>query len=146
MPLTSPSRARRLALQALYEWDTVGHEPLEVLARKSEEEERPPDAETKAYAEKLIDLVRHNHDRLDRVIQPHAPAFPVGQLSAIDRTILRLAITEILFELAPPKVAINEAVELAKSFGGESTPRFINGALGSALAELQPDHYPRKAP
>jgi N utilization substance protein B len=78
-----------------------------------------------------------NKDRIDSIIQTHAPAWPVAQLAIIDRNILRLAIFEILLNnKVPVKAAINEAVELAKTFGSENSPRFINGVLGTVSAGL----------
>jgi N utilization substance protein B len=138
-------RARRLTLQALYEWDTVEHEPDASLVRLTEEDPKSQTGETVAYAEKLLELATANRSRLDRIIQTHASAWPVEQMAAVDRNILRMALSEIIWDLAPPKVAINEAVELAKSFGGEGSARFVNGVLGGALAELRPDHYSKKA-
>ena len=70
----------------------------------------------------------------------------MAQLAIIDRNVLRIALSEVIWELAPPKVAINEAVELAKSFGGDGSARFVNGVLGSTLAELRPDLYSKSIP
>lgn len=81
---------------------------------------------------------------IDSIIARYAPAFPVEQLSVLDRNMLRIAIYELLYERdTPVKVAINEAVELAKEFGGESSPKFVNGVLGSVVAHLD-EHKPKE--
>ena len=100
-----------------------------------EEGELPEDSS--AYAQELMDGVVHKRDEIDKSIHKYAPAWPVKQLPVIDRNILRLALFEIRFGHGiPRKVAINEAVELAKTFGGESSPKFVNGVLGSVMGEL----------
>lgn len=117
-------------MQALFEMDCVGHDALRVLYRLAEEKNLPEEAS--AFARELIEGVLKNKERIDSVIQSYAPAWPVAQLSPIDRNILRLAIFEILVDnRVPLKVAINEAVELAKTFSSESASRFVNGVLGS---------------
>ena len=127
-------RGRVLALQALYEMDTAGHPPLETVARLSQES-RPPKGAV-SFGQKLVSGVGQHRKEIDAVIHRHAPAWPVEQLPVIDRSLLRIALFEILFNQETPcKVAINEAVELAKSFGGESSPKFVNGVLGSVVAE-----------
>jgi len=92
--------------------------------------------EALSFSEELVKGVLQNKSKLDDVIEKFAPAFPAEQMSVIDRNILRLAIFEILFnDKTPIKVAINEAVELAKEFGSDSSPRLINGVLGSIITE-----------
>ena len=124
-------KARALALQALYEIDSVGHEVQEVLtsllAKGGLSEENA------TFIRDLVNGVIQNRDVIDCNIKKFAPAWPIEQIAVIDRNILRLAIFEILLDnkKVPIKVAINEAVELAKKFGGESSSRFVNGVLGS---------------
>ena len=126
-------RARAIALQALFEVDCVAHDPEETLARLEEEASLPE--EGVLFARELVAGVLTNRERIDNIIQTYAPAWPVAQLPGVDRNILRLAIFEILINnRVPVKAAINEAVELAKTFGGESSPRFVNGVLGSVSA------------
>ena len=121
---------RVLALQALFELDTVGHPPDQTIARLLEE--TAASAEAEAFARELVQGVLTNRDRIDEVIRKTAPSWPLEQVAAIDRNILRLAIYEILIDnRVPMRAAINEAVELAKQFGGETSPRFVNGVLGS---------------
>ncbi|MCX8125795.1 MAG: transcription antitermination factor NusB [Dehalococcoidia bacterium] len=128
-------KGRALALQALYEIDSVGHGPDDVLSRLAAEQETPEEAV--AFARGLVNGVLTNLDRIDHVISRYAPAFPVEQLAVIDRNILRLAIFEVLLDnKVPMKAAINEAVDLAKAFGSDSSPKFINGVLGSVAAEV----------
>lgn len=126
-------RARIIALKALYEADTVGHDPQEILTRLLEE--KPPPAEVAEFARELVSGVVTHRERIDQMIHDKAPAWPLEQIPAVDRNILRLAIYEIMVDnRVPVRVAINEAVELAKAFGGESSPKFINGVLGAVSA------------
>jgi len=118
------------ALQALFELDSVGHQPEDTIARQFERTPLP--AEVKEFAEELVNGVLSHKEEIDKTIENTAPAFPLDQLAVIDRNILRLAIYEILIDnRVPVRAAINEAVELAKGFGGEKSPKFINGVLGS---------------
>ena len=126
-------KARVLALQALYEVDSVGHEAEEAVTRLLANEGLSE--ENEAFTRELVSGVIHNKEKIDQNIQSFAPAWPIEQISVIDRNILRLAIFEILFDdKAPVKVAINEAVELAKRFGTDNSPKFVNGVLGSVSA------------
>jgi len=127
-------KARSAALQALYELDCTKHKAEEVLARLRAEEKLPQEAYI--FSEELVKGVLQHKPELDALIKKFAPAFPPEQMSVIDRNILRLAIFEILFDdKTPIKVAINEAIELAKGFGSDSSPRLINGVLGSITTE-----------
>ncbi len=127
-------QARSVALQALYEIDSVGHAPDAVIARRAEEESLPDEGVQFGLA--LVQGVQSHREALDNIIRKYAPEWPVEQLAIVDRNILRIA----LFELqhmrdVPIKVAINEAVELAKTFGSDTAPRFVNGVLGAFLLE-----------
>ena len=127
-------KARIVALQTLYELDCTRHKAEEVLAHLRAGEKLPQEA--LSFSEELVKGVLQNKSKLDALIKKFAPAFPPEQMSTIDRNILRLAIFEILFsDKTPLKVAINEAIELAKEFGGDSSPRLINGVLGSITTE-----------
>jgi len=126
-------KVRMLAVQALYEADSVGHEAEKVLDRSLSEEELSEDNAN--FARDLVKGVVQNKEKIDGHIRRFAPAWPVAQIPVIDRNILRLAIFEILLDnKVPVKVAINEAVELAKLFGSDSSPKFVNGVLGSVSA------------
>jgi N utilization substance protein B len=126
-------KARTLALQALYEIDTSGHKADDVTGRLLAEEDFTEQNE--AFVRDIVSGVIENKDKLDQSIREHAPAWPIEQLPVIDRNILRLAIFEILIDnRVPVKVAINEAVELAKTFGADRSSKFVNGVLGSISA------------
>ena len=126
-------KARGLALQVLYEIDAVGHEATRVLDSLLAHGELSE--ENSAFIRELVCGVLENKEKVDLNIKNFAPAWPIEQIPVVDRNILRLAIFEILLNnKVPVKVAINEAVELAKAFGSESSPRFVNGVLGSVSA------------
>jgi N utilization substance protein B len=129
-------KARVVALMVLFEVDLTGHSPEECLSRLGRQMELQP--RVAPFANALVSGVLSHRQELDRLIQNFAPAWPVSQLSVVDRNLLRLAIHEITGEAqTPPKAAINEAVELAKLFGSDSSSRFINGVLGSVLESLK---------
>ena len=126
-------KARAVVLQALYEVDASGHDPQDVLIRLAREA-RLSEKALSAAQEIVLGVGNYAKD-LDAIIQERAPSFPVGQLAVVDRNILRIAIWEVLFDnKVPPKVAINEAVELAKNFGAANSYRFVNGVMGSIMA------------
>lgn len=128
--MTSRRLARSVALQSLYELDCTTHKPEEVLARLAADEEISE--EVYDFVTRLTWGVSQHRRQIDSVIAQHAPAFPVDQMAPIDRIILRMALYEILFSSdAPLKVVINEAVELAKRYGGDASPKLVNGVLGS---------------
>lgn len=131
--MVSPRRkARQLALQILYEMDTSHHNHTDIIKQYQGEEKIPE--EVLSFTRELVEGVIVNRKKLEELIRKYAPSYPVKQLSVIDRNILELAIQEILFDnKVPKKAAINEAIELAKKYGGESSPRFINGVLGSIM-------------
>ncbi len=126
-------RARALVLQTLYELDFTDHELKGALEARLGEHPLPDTAEV--FARSLTMGVQTYRTYLDSVVSELAPEWPIEQIAAVDRNVLRIAVYELLFEPdIPPKVAINEAVELAKMFGSESSPRFVNGVLGSLVA------------
>ncbi len=123
-------KARTIALQALYEIDSVARRPEAVVERVLSEADLSE--EHSAFVRELVDGTLRNRDDIDGNIRKFAPAWPVEQIAMVDRNILRLAIFEILFDnKVPVKVAVNEAVELAKKFGSENSAKFVNGVLGS---------------
>lgn len=129
------TRARSLALQVLYEVDIANHPPADIY--KLRLEETPLTEELSDFARQIIFGVLPLTNTLDQIISKYAPEWPLDQIAAIDRNILRIALWEFAVSHDTPiKVAINEAVELAKQFGSDSAPRFINGVLG-ALADHQ---------
>ncbi len=130
-------RARRVALEVLYEVDIAGHPPGEVLQQRLEA--NPMDHAGSDFAATLVQGVIRYMDGMDVLIARYAPEWPLEQMAVIDRNILRIAIFEFLASNETPvKVAINEAVELAKTYGSDSAPRFVNGVLGT-LADQIPE-------
>jgi len=126
-------KARALALQVLYEVDSSNHPPGTVLEQRLEVS--PLKEDLGDFAQRLIFGVLQHRVELDRMIARFAPEWPVEQMALVDRNVLRLALWEFAVgRETPVRVAINEAVEVAKVFGSESSPRFVNGVLGS-LAE-----------
>jgi len=127
-------------MQTLYEWDFYGRDNAkipEILERNVEE--FGPGLDDKEFPKKLVYAVIENISKLDKIIEKAAPEWPIAQINIIDRNILRLGLYELLFanrDEVPPKVAINEAIELAKTFGGESSGKFVNGVLGTVYREI----------
>ena len=140
-------KARTVALQALYEIDCTTHEPELVVEQRLEDQPLP--VELDDFARQLVHGVIRHAPALDQLIQKYAPEWPLDQMALIDRNILRIAIWEFAAgRQTPIKVAINEAVELAKLYGSDSASRFVNGVLG-ALALRQADitrHFDTQPP
>jgi N utilization substance protein B len=125
-------QARAIALQALYEIDCSGHPADQALNHLAADENLSE--EGVAFATNIVQGIRGCSQQLDAIIAKHAPEWPVDQLAIVDRNILRIALYELQYnEDVPIKVAINEAVELAKMFGSDTAPRFVNGVLGTFL-------------
>lgn len=126
-------------MQSLFEWDFSGkkNDFNEILGRNLKE--FGPGLEEKTFASELGSGVIEKMEGLDKIIEKAAPQWPISQISIVDRNILRIGLYELLYEdkkAVPPKVAINEAIELAKNFGGESSGKFINGVLGTIYKEI----------
>ncbi len=134
-PVHGRRAARTVALQVLFEVDSTGHQPEEVLSRRVAEDALGSDAVQ--YARALVGGVLQHVAAIDSLIQKAAPAWPFSQMARIDRNIIRIALYETLFspEKVPFKVAVNEAVELAKLFGSDSSSRFVNGVVGRVVSE-----------
>ncbi len=133
MSVQARRQARISALQALYEIDSTQHRVDEVVIHRLEDTPLPPDGET--FLRNLVSGIVRHREQLDLLIQKYAPAWPVAQIAVIDRNILRIALYELSGASGtPPKVAINEAVDLAKLFGSDNSSRFVNGVLGTAVA------------
>jgi transcription antitermination protein NusB len=133
--MKSRTKARSVALQVLYEVDLTGHLPGIALSDHLEDD--PLDANLSEFSSQIIFGVYPLIEKLDQFIAQHAPEWPLDQVAVIDRNIIRIALWEFaVSNVTPIKVAINEAIELAKLFGSDSTPRFVNGVLGS-LANRQ---------
>jgi N utilization substance protein B len=127
-------KARSVALQVLYELDCTEHLIDDVFMHRISE--TPLEPEGVGFARRLVEGVRARANQLDLLIQKHAPEWPMDQMALIDRNILRMAIWEFAIDRTTPiKVAINEAIELAKLYGSDSAARFVNGVLGSLAAK-----------
>lgn len=131
---------RSVAMQSLFEWDFQGRhneQSREILKRNIVE--FAPGIEDSIFAEHLIEGTLREQKTIDALIEKCAPEWPLEQVTVMDRNILRLGIYELMFgnyDEVPPKVAINEAIELAKSFGSDASPRFVNGVLGTIYREM----------
>ena len=127
-------------MQSLYEWDfSEKKADLKKIVEKNIKEFGPGLEDTSLVWQLVTGIVRHISG-LDKIIEKAAPEWPLGQITIVDRNILRLGLFELIYadkEEVPPKVAINEAIELAKSFGGESSGRFVNWVLGTVYKELE---------
>ena len=130
--------SRAIAMQTLYEWDfRLGGEPMEIASRNIAAYQDDADSD---YVRRVVNGVVEHVKEIDGKISEVAPEWPVEQIASIDKAVLRLAIFELLHDDdVPPKVAINEAVELGKTFGSDSTSRFVNGVLGTIYR--QSDRY-----
>jgi N utilization substance protein B len=139
--ITMPSRhlSRSIAMQSLYEWDFSGKQgDLEKIVEKNIRE-FGPGLEDSSLAWQIVTGVIQYLSKIDKIIEKAAPEWPIEQITLVDRNILRIGLYELLYgnkEEVPPKVAINEAIELAKSFSGESSGKFINGVLGTVYKEI----------
>ncbi|MFA4890255.1 MAG: transcription antitermination factor NusB [Candidatus Paceibacterota bacterium] len=135
--------SRSIAMQTLFELDFNNYDKAkikEILKRNTEE--FAPGMEDMAFAERTVEGVIKNQKKIDEIITKAAPEWPISQISVVDRNILRIGLYELLFcskKEVPSKVAINEAIEIAKSFGSESSGRFINGVLGTVYREIGAD-------
>jgi len=126
-------------MQSLFEWDFYGKTGDLAVILQRNLDEFGPGLEEKGFASELVVGVVGKMDGLDKIIEKAAPQWPIDQISVVDRNILRLGLYELLYEdkkAVPPKVAINEAIELAKNFGGESSGKFVNGVLGTIYKEM----------
>ena len=127
-------------MQSLYEWDFKGSKSedlADIVARNIEEFASGVDDPT--FIVQLVQGVVKNLDKINAIIEKAAPQWPLAQIAIVDRNVLRIGLYELLFgsrDEVPPKVAINEAIELAKSFGGDSSGKFVNGVLGTVYREI----------
>ncbi len=139
--MASRHLARSIAMQSLFEWDFNGKDPQSIAAviDRNKKEFGPGLDEEYEFIDRLVIGAVKNLEKIDAIIEKAAPAWPIAQITAVDRAVLRLGLYELLFgtrDEVPPKVAINEAIELAKAFGGESSGKFVNGVLGTVYREI----------
>ncbi len=132
--------SRTIAMQSLFEWDFNGRQgDLKAIINKQIKEFGGA-LDDNAFIFELAEGVAQNFTKIDEIISKHAPEWPMEQVPPVDRNVLRLGVYELVFlKQVPPKVAINEAVELGKTFGGESSGKFVNGVLGTLFKELEPE-------
>jgi len=134
-------------MQSLYEWDFHGKED-NALARIMEKNlvNLAPGLADQDFARNLTAGVEKNRADIDKTIEGYAPEWPLEQITAVDRNVLRIGIYELTLDTSiPPKVAINEAIELAKSFGGNASGKFVNGVLGSIYKDMVAQNHPKVA-
>jgi N utilization substance protein B len=139
--MASRHLSRSIAMQSLYEWDFSGRKEgaLDKIVEKNLAE-YGPGLENTDFVWQLVNGVKEKISQIDKIIEKAAPEWPIDQITIVDRNVLRLGLFELLYakkEEVPPKVAINEAIELAKTFGGESSGKFINGVLGTVYKEIE---------
>ncbi len=131
---------RSIAMQSLFEWDFREQADIEAnVIINHNIEEFAPGLEEADFAVKLVRGTLRERPVIDKLIEKCAPEWPIDQIAVVDRNILRLGIFELMFgnyDEVPPKVAINEAIEMAKSFGSDASPRFVNGVLGTIYREM----------
>lgn len=137
---------RSIAMQTLYEWDSRGKDDSllpKIIDRDLKE--FAPSVNDPVFVDTMVKGVIKHLPKLDKIIETCAPEWPLDKITLVDRNILRLGVYELLFgkhEEVPPRVAINEAIELAKTFGGPSSSKFVNGVLGTIYKEMgEPDKY-----
>ncbi len=139
--------ARTIILQSLYEWDFYRKEADLVKTVERNLNEFGPGIDEPEFAWKIVKGVVEHMGELDGIISKYAPEWPIDQIAIIDRNILRIGLFELLYadkDEVPSKVAINEAIELAKQFGGENSSRFVNGVLGTVYKEIIEPKEPKK--
>lgn len=138
--MASRHLSRSIAMQSLYEWDFSGKAgDLEKIVDRNIKE-FGPGLEDQSLVWQIVTGVVKHLIKINKIIEQAAPEWPLNQITIVDRNILRIGLFELLYankEEVPPKVAINEAIELAKSFGGESSGKFINGVLGTVYKEIE---------
>src|SRR3989338_858607 len=138
--MASRHLSRSIVMQSLYEWDFNGRKPysLDRIVERSIQE-YGPGLEDSSFVKQLIKGIMEHLPELNKIIEKAAPEWPLEQITIVDRNVLRIGLYELLYankEEVPPKVAINEAIELAKTFGGESSGKFINGVMGTVYKEM----------
>lgn len=139
--MASRHLSRSIAMQSLYEWDFHGKQEgeLERITQKNVDE-FGIGLESFDFIWAIVNGVKENLETIDKIIEKTAPEWPIAQINILDRNVLRIGIYELLYENkdeVPPKVAINESIELAKNFGGENSRKFINGVLGTIYREME---------
>ena len=138
--------SRTIAMQSLFEWDFNDRKDDLEKILENHIQEFGSEVDDSTFVYQLARGVFENQTAIDEIITKHAPEWPMEQIPPVDRNVLRLGVYELMFlKQVPPKVAINEAVELGKTFGGESSGKFVNGVMGTLYKELDPQDAAGKA-
>ena len=138
--MASRHLSRSIVLQSLYEWDFYDKKPFLKNIVERNIKDFGPGLEEVDFIWKLIEEIEKHMNELDKIIEKAAPEWPIAQISMIDRNVLRIGLSELLYankDEVPPKVAINEAIELAKTFSGQTSGKFVNGVLGTIYKQLE---------
>jgi len=140
--MASRHLSRSIVLQSLYEWDFYKKTPVlkDIVERNIKD--FGPGLEELDFIWQLIDGIEKHREELDKIIITAAPEWPIEQIAMIDRNVLRIGLFELLYankEEVPPKVAINESIELAKTFSGQTSGKFVNGVLGTVYKQINPE-------
>jgi len=133
--------SRSIVMQSLYEWDFLGRKKFldDILDKNIKE--FGPGLEDTDFIKQLAKGIEKEVEKIDKILKKAAPDWPLDQINIVDRNVLRIGLYELIYsdkDEVPPKVAINEAIELAKMFGGEASGRFVNGVLGTVYSEIEP--------
>jgi N utilization substance protein B len=141
--MASRHLSRSIVMQSLYEWDFYNKlkQSLEEIAERNLKD-FGPGLEDQSLVWELVSGIQKHLPEIDKIIETSAPEWPIAQIPIIDRNILRIGLYELLYsdkEQVPPKVAINEAIELAKTFSGKISGKFVNGVLGTVYKQLEPE-------
>ena len=139
--MASRHLSRSIVMQSLYEWDFYGRKPegLKPVVERNIQN-FGPGLEDLDFIWRIVDGVTKHMPEIDKIIETAAPEWPIAQIPIVDRNVLRIGLFELLYankEEVPPKVAINEAIELAKTFSGPTSGKFVNGVLGTVYKQLE---------
>ena len=140
--MASRHLSRSIVLQSLYEWDFYNKKPALKNIVERNIKDFGPGLEELDFIWQLINGIEKRIKELDQIIEKAAPEWPIAQIAMIDRNVLRIGLFELLYsnkEEVPPKVAINESIELAKTFSGQTSGKFINGVLGTVYKQMEPE-------
>ena len=138
--MASRHLSRSIVLQSLYEWDFYDRKPILKDIVERDIKDFGPGLEELDFVRQLAEGIEKHIHEIDKIIEKAAPEWPIAQISMIDRNVLRVGLFELLYsdkEEVPPKVAINEAIELAKTFSGQTSGKFVNGVLGTVYKQLE---------
>ncbi|MCX6721645.1 MAG: transcription antitermination factor NusB [Candidatus Staskawiczbacteria bacterium] len=137
--MASRHLSRSIVLQSLYEWDFYNKKPALKNIVERNIKDFGPGLEEVSFIWQLVESIEKHMPDLDKIIEKAAPEWPIAQISMVDRNVLRIGLSELLYsdkKEVPPKVAINESIELAKTFSGQTSGKFVNGVLGTVYKQL----------